>query len=692
VRIKKTGPLSSTPKAKGTVARTGARLAEPKNAMPLHRAAAVDRRTKTRVQSAMIIARGLAALRKKPSFDLETQKLLREFGAMFHAGKVVVESGGKKRNLLDVKDLSKLAPKIRNGLLERLELALRARIGATIERPTVVHAGGIALSVHNAELARLIADHYGAEALSSIQRELTALGVFAVHIDPVTGLVRTADAKETWEMSERQWTTDSVMCGPLERDKDPEGWKKNLMVLAASMNCPAALESFEKAIGDPDWYRKGGKKNGIPHIILPASVRWDDEMRAFDASQIEIDEGWENQQRLESQALALQALTRAARTRGEAEALTSSPEMKRQSRDAIVNLVRFLISVNSDPETGTFDFGAPTQSSWSELDFAAPSASSWEEKPFPKGMTWDAAACVMAMESVRELLFGADAKSELASAVRDDPRAAALTLELLDRFIESGRRMIDERVVKRLEQGLTPMQHPDRHADTSLMFLAASDYRFHPKDPVADARVRFQLVTSLKAELMRDHGMIRYGKFVLEEGGRRAELHDSYLNRDYWMPTQLRGALSKTKMPKREFGSKDAGSLEAMVERQVGSSEGSSAQWCLGVSAALQAVAKARLDVLEHTRRTGAKAPELLALLDRETDEMVSRNLALISGGGTKSTGHPCPPNRVMEAYEAVTDLSGRIRFMPGAHPLSWGAAQLYDGLQLALQGMKNRP
>ena len=48
----------------------------------------------------------------------------------------------------------------------------------------------------------------------------------------------------------------------------------------------------------------------------------------------------------------------------------------------------------------------------------------------------------------------------------------------------------------------------------------------------------------MKKLLLRDHGMIRYGSFALEENGTRVELHDSYLNRDYWMPAQLRTALA----------------------------------------------------------------------------------------------------------------------------------------------------
>jgi hypothetical protein len=312
-----------------------------------------------------------------------------------------------------------------------------------------------------------------------------------------------------------------------------------------------------------------------------------------------------------------------------------------QVRDAVKRLAAYLIAVNTDPKSG-------------EFDFAAPSASSWEETPLPGGMTWDTAATVIAMEKLRGLGFVEEA--------------------LLEKFIGAGR----AKVALRVEESA---QHPLRPADTSMLLLAASDYVFDRADPVADARARLRIVEQMKKELLREHGMLRYSTFTLPEG----ELHDSYLNRDFWMPTPLRAELAQSDgaAPSKEYGAKDCGDVSSMLDRQALSKPEYSAQWCLGLSASLQALARAKTTLLEHAQE---RSPELLLEINGALDDMLNRNLAVLSAAGaTKSTGQPAPAWKVMEAYEAVTDLEGKIRFVPGAHPLSWGTAQLYDGLRRAI-------
>ena len=43
----------------------------------------------------------------------------------------------------------------------------------------------------------------------------------------------------------------------------------------------------------------------------------------------------------------------------------------------------------------------------------------------------------------------------------------------------------------------------------------------------------------------------------------------------------------------------------------------------------------------------------------------------------------------IMESYQAVTDITGKIRWLPGDNTRAWTAAQLYDGLMLALKAEK---
>jgi|GEM_PF-1258471 len=618
--------------------------------------------------------------------------VLRRFGGFFGASSAKFEIPGAGRvDALDVAELNRLTPAVRTGVLSELKRALATRISATQVQPEQRRHS---LELNDPAIGPLLAPHYDGTRLTEVIAKLGDLGVFALDTDPVRGLVRTADAPETWQMNDRQWITDTVMVGALQKGQDPGNYRRALLASAAASQSPAFLEPLERSIADPEWFRQGGPKSGVPHIYLPATLRLDPSTGAFSAAEVELDPSWGNQKRLESQALLLGALAEALASGfrenaawGLGPELLGSPEAFRQVRDTVVGLARYLIAVNRAP--GSTD----------RFDFAAPSASSWEEQPLAGGMTWDSAAAVLAFERLRDLVFGPDptgALGPLREALRQAPggelfsttelldgsepvvgRVAGASA-LLDAFIDQGREMVAQRVVRPLSSGALPSQHPARPADTSLLLLCASDYRFVPGDLAEDARVRLGVLRTMKRELLREHGVIRYGEYS-QDG---VKLHDSYLNLDYWQPPALRAALHGVKAADRDFGAKEASTVEDLLERQAMSKESTTAQWCLGLSAMLQGFARAKVDLME----SGRASPKLLAQIDVEIDALVSRNLAAICGGDSrlKSTGHPVPSHRVMEAYEAVTDLMGEVRFVPGAHPLAWGTAQLHSALEWA--------
>ena len=525
---------------------------------------------------------------------------------------------------------------------------------------------------------------YEAADIAAVFDDLTGRGTFAIASDPVTGLVQTSDTVNA--AMRRQWFTDSVMVSRMQRVQAPASCLQATIVTAAALATPDVLDAVARTEADPAWYRDGGLRNGVSHIYLPQSVRCGTDGMP-DITAIRGDEAWFNQKRLESQALVLvhvvDTLLEGVAERPAAWGLPVERIATPQGRLLLataIRMARYLIAANTAPAGGT-------------PDFRTPSASSWEELPLPDGMTSDAAFAVLGWERLRDLLHAPTSNPRLLRLRRgacepgfdlpDPPTAGRL-----EAWIEAGRRFVAERVVTPLETGRLPMQNPLRPLDTSLTLLAASPYRFFADDPVRDARIRHGLVAACCEGLLGPHGMRRYGAFEFD--GRT--LHDSYLNIGYHMPAAERAQALGRGGAGRTFGSSDASTVELLAERQTLSEAEWAAQWSIGPTASLQALAAAK--------RTLASADHgdtpLATAIEEGIRDMINRCVAAIPGRLSaepplRSDGTLLPPYQVMEAYEAVIAEDGRRLFMPGAHTLPWSTAQLFDGLRLALAACGHR-
>jgi hypothetical protein len=512
--------------------------------------------------------------------------------------------------------------------------------------------------------------------------KLKQKGSFSVITNPKTGLIQTSDTEN--QTMVRQWFTDSCMVGTLQRETDPKNWQQSMITNAAALNQKNAREAVQQTLKNPDWYRKGDIMNGVFHIYLPKTVKVDSAGLPI-AQEIQHDKEWFNQKRLESQALMLLNLVdtiRSGLADKEKKPWGFTPHQLFETKageyitHAIGDLSQYLMAVNTNPASKQFDFHTP-------------SASSWEEAPFKEGMTSDAALTVLAMEHLQQLLYtdhSNPAIDKIRKQIKD--KMPAMSSQEMTSFIEKGREFVQKRITEPLKHGSDPIQTPNRPYDTSLCLLAASDYRFSPENLLEDAKIRVKLVTKTKEALLRENGMLRYPEFTLQG----ASLHDSYLNRGYHFPEEIRSKIfNASTASAKQYGSTDASSLEALQDRQALSTPEHAAQWGLGLSASLQALAKAKHDVLTVLQRNGKPSDKITALLqtiDKESLDFLNRNLAAIPGplkpGQTiiRADGTPLKPYLPIEAYEFVPDNQGKMVAIPGAHTLPWHAAQLYDGLQ----------
>lgn len=607
-----------------------------------------------------------------------------------------------------IERLKRLDPASRFAVLERLRLCLRARLAASLYCPKRIVINGCTYFVHNNWVQLL--GSYNSKEIDNLLTQLSQKKIFELYTDPNTGLVRPAETCN--DLKKRQWFTDNSKTGLMQKVKDPLAWKKVVVVHAAALSTPTALEAIEKSVKDLTWYRvisedpiqeKIDGKKGIFHAFDPTSIRFDSRTLAPVPDEIKPDAEL-NRKRVESFALLLADFVDTLRVgfvkvpSAHESAFYGKQEMEIRSwgfqedfldskhsfdlvAAAIVNLTRFLMAINTNPVTGTFDM-------------AAPSSSSWEEMTFTGGMSSDIALAVCAFEKLSDLLF--NPQYDASSCIRRIRRhllekfhAEAVDKKKIEAFIAAGRVAVDERIIRPLALHQIPIQHPDRKADTSLLLLAASDYLFDSKDLVHDAQIRLGLVLAMKEALLEENGMRRYNEFEFKG----VKIFDSYLNDDFHMPDSLRAAIIGQASRFSGKSSYAASQLQALQERQQLCLPKHAAQWCLGVSASLQALSKAKLELLHETKARGDKSglvQDLLKTINNEINDFINRNIALIAGEidshqlTVRSDGSNLVLNSVMECYEVVRDLKGIPRWLPGAHTHAWGASQLFDGLNLA--------
>lgn len=77
-------------------------------------------------------------------------------------------------------------------------------------------------------------------------------------------------------------------------------------------------------------------------------------------------------------------------------------------------------------------------------------------------------------------------------------------------------------------------------------------------------------------------------------------------------------------------------------------------------------------------------------LLAKET-EYINRGYARITGSDTfKANGKDCPKYKVPEAYQAITDENGNIKYVPGTNtPLAWAQSSLFDASKMYCENLK---
>ncbi len=630
--------------------------------------------------------------------------------------------------------------------------------------------------------------------LAGLRRKLEKSKTFELpDIDPQFGLSRTSETIHP-DMADRQWTTDSCITAALKlRQIAPHLAVRNFITNATFILNPKNLEAATAAILDPKWYRESDASHGISHIYQRAELLWDEENRVPKKESVVPARGWGNNKRLESQALLLNYLIETiiagaclGEQRGELTkraaiwgfnwteknkdsfSIENEPLSKLQKEhiiSAIQILASYLLSVEWNVDTQTYDLKAPT-------------VSAWEEAPRPGGCASDTGFMVDAMSSLKDLLFNpAFNDNQIITEVRESlnnklplfadsqdgetllqahPYADFRSKDNLESFILQGQTLLREMVIRPITRAIDAgivappagvEQFPDCNADSSLMLLAAGHKSFGPS-LAWNAKMRYGLVLAAKTHLTKNHpkdclGMNRYAAYWSEEC--QQWLIDSYLSYEFELGLIVPGLVEPgfakhiaeayqknaehivdriqagiagprdsilQAAHDRLFGpgkgnqpteaKKDAHNPKAMLGRQQFSLPEWVAQWTIGPTAAVIALGRAKSEILEYIKETinpntGKFEEEwVLDLLHQVNEDLTffinlctSTLVQDIDAKGKpvlRADGTLLPKGKLsmMECFQAVLDVEGKVVFRPGQHTLPWSTVQLDDGLSWA--------
>lgn len=517
------------------------------------------------------------------------------------------------------------------GAAKALRDALTAMLAASRERRSV-DLGGVTLDVHSGDLSSLLCADYTPMEFQVLFARARQAGVFDVRVDPATGLVATSGGAEIAEMAERQWVTDTVRTGELERRVDPAGWRRAVDTLSRYYTNPTEQAAFDRAIADPRTYRDGGPEEGVAHIFYPKTLQ--------------RDPSWFNNKRLESHGLALRAFVETAR----------EGEVDDRTLRALANLAAYFRAIDY-----------PT----------APSAGNWEETPFPGGLTWDTEAIRSALADLRALLKARPEVRARLLAVRHGAWLA--DGPALDRLIAAGQ--------ERVRRTYLAESPGHREMDASLVFLATSTVTLDD-DPARDVERFLEMLETVEKALVRRNGMIRYAPFTLTlKDGRQVKSPDSYLTLNYNVATDPTGRLNlEWKRVLDAFGSQDASDPEVFAARARLSTPDTEAEWFM-VSDLSRGYARQAMKLLDAR----VSRPDLMERAWAGATRNLNRAYARITGvpGGVKANGLPAPSWSVPEAWQSVSTLDGGRAPLPGVNtPLTWAQVSLYEASDAYMTGL----
>lgn len=501
-------------------------------------------------------------------------------------------------------------------------------IGLAINKPITQKFEDYTIPVHNRNIALRLKNKYTPEEFDDLYKFAESKGVFDYTMDESTGLVKTSfvDTKENPFMADLIWITDTCHNMDLVKNKEPEKCTDVFNRVTAFYENQQGV--FDNVITNPIVYWHNGIIwAGEQHTLGHCFITSTKEAHP-----------WYPKTRLESVGNYLQTAVDLIKTgfNGGKYGYKSAESVPDNVCTAISNCTAYLKAIHY-----------PT----------ARSCGAWEEQTFLNSLTSDTSICNEGIRNIMKMMYEDTTNPEMLKLreriINTKHGGVFNDRNGLESVLADGeKRIVDTPDFETTCYNNVPPLKPgeekciERKYDAAMSFMPQTE-TLVKGDVIKDAEKKLTLLDELSWAIVRENGAIRYPG-------------DEYLKLDY-------------------HNEKDKFSQDFEAE------------WFLvtEISKGYGAVAKQLLDAVESGGKTMDEVSALLSDAMKKETEYINRGYARITSSGTiKSNGFQCPGYKVPEAYEAITDTDGKIRYVPGAHPLAWAESSLYSASKLFAENL----
>ena len=501
-------------------------------------------------------------------------------------------------------------------------------LGLNIYKPEKKEFDGYTIPIHNKNISARLKNEYTPEEFDNLYKFAESKGVFDYVMNESTGLVKTSFIKteENPLMADLIWITDTCHNMDLVKNKEPEKCTELFNNITQFYDKQQGV--FDNIISNPIVYWHNG-------------LIWAGEQNGVGhcyVTNTKEPHPWYPKTRLESVGNYLQTAADLITTgmSGGRYGYKTAEDVPENVCRSISNCTAYLKAINYP---------------------VARSCGAWEEQTFLNSLTSDTSICNEGMRNIMKLMYEETFNPEilkLREKILNTKHGWIFNdRQGLEKVLADG----EQRIINTPDfettcyDNVPPLKVGEekcveRKYDAAMSFMPQTE-TLVKGDIIKDSEKKLDLLDELSWAIVRENGAIRYPG-------------DEYLKLDYH---------------------KDKSSFSQDFE----------AEWFLvtEISKGYGAVAKALLAAVESGEKIKEEVLPLLERSMKKETEYINRGYARITSENTiKTNGHQCPAYKVPEAYEAITCLDGKIRYLPGAHPLTWAESSLYSASKMFAENL----
>lgn len=494
--------------------------------------------------------------------------------------------------------------------------------------PQIKDFGTYQIPVHNDQIANKLKQTYTSNDFAELFNLADKNGTFDFNVNEKTGYVQTSliNPKENPLMSKLVWVTDSCNLLPLLKDKYP-----NICVpLMENMSKYYAgqQKAFDRIINNP--------------LLFELNRDWANTAKNGVGHVFNPESGishkWFTRTRLDSMGLYLNAMCDLIQDglNGAPYGYKSAKELSKNTIESMANATKYLQKI---------------------IYPYAKDCGAWEEKTFNATTSSDVAIINEGFRKILKLMYSPTDKSELIKIRKKLLNAKHGNVfkneESLKNLLKIGEYRIKTNSLYEVPN--------ERELDGAMTFIFKTEkFDENINKNAIEVFKRLKMLekgTKTSAEIVRDNGVLRY-------------INDNYL----YLNSDITGKKAlynpQTKFPKK-----------------------TEAQWFMtnDLSYAYGKIAKSLLEEIQKTNHLSKETKKHLNYALKKETEHINRAYARITGENSfKANGKVAPAFQVPEAYQAVTDSNGNIKFVPGTHtPLAWAQVTLYEASKLFKENLE---